>query len=586
VPSSTRLLGKLLLFPPLLVACGELARVRPSHDDAGSPSGTRGPSVPAIALPDAAPVSAAVPVSEPRAPAAGPWGGQYVDPGLPVNVATAFVTTAAVGGPAAPRIVYPLAGSLHPTNITDMNVQWTNPQRLAGRSTEFRLRFQNERGTYDVFAPCTAAECTYAMPEAVWKDIARSNADQDVALTVTGAAGGATFASSAISVRFSAGRVEGGLYYWSTSLKGTYRLTLGQKKAVPFIAPGKGGCFGCHAVSRSGKRIAWTDMSKLETTNTVLGPIQSLTQRLATAVTETPEARADGKDSPSATMSLNPDGSRVLVADGANLVLRDAATAAVIITVDPAFLGSRRGVGGFFPEWSPDGKSIALTLGEGVPVPGTLTAGFNVVDAEIAVMPYNDGQFGPARVVVPLDREMHFYPTWSPDGRWLVFCSAPSTGITTLSGSTANTYDNRQARLRLVAATGGRVYELGRATGGPGTTASWPKFTPFSQLGGQLLFVAFSSKADYGFLKRDADIPQLWMAAIDLRRLSGLAPDSDPSIEPSIDPSWAPVWLPFQEVDQNNHLPFWTEALGCVEDKECGPGATCRARACIVTSID
>jgi hypothetical protein len=585
VPSSTKPRWELLLFAPLLAACGELARVRPSHDDAGGPSGTRGPSGPAIALPDAAPVSApdgGVVVAEPRAPSVGAWGGQYVDPGLPVDVAMAFVTTPAVGGSAAPRIVYPLAGSLHPTNLTDMNVQWTNPQRLAGRSTQFRLRFQNERGTYDVFAPCTAAECSYPMPEAVWKEIAGSNRDRDVALTVTGASDAATFASSPINVHFSAGRVEGGLYYWSTSLKGTYRLTLGQKKAVPFIAPGKNGCFGCHAVSRSGKRIAWTDMSTRETTNTVLGPIQSLAQRLGMAVTETPEIRTDGKDGSSATMSLNPDGSRVLVADGAKLVLRDAATAAVITTVDPAFLGTRRSVGGFFPEWSPDGQSIALTLGQGVPVPGTLTAGFNVVDAEIAVMPYNDGRFGPARVIVPLDREMHFYPTWSPDGQWLVFCSAPATGGTTLSGSTANTYDNPQARLRLVAATGGRIYELGRASGGPGTTASWPKFTPFSQLDGQLLFVAFSSKADYGFLKRDAKIPQLWMAAIDLRRLSGPTPDLDPSS----DPSWAPVWLPFQEVDQNNHLPFWTEALGCIQDTECGPGATCRDRACVATSID
>jgi hypothetical protein len=501
-----------------------------------------------------------------------------VDPKLSANPAMAYVGTPAVGGPAAPRIVYPLDGSLHPTNLTDLNVQWTNPQRLGGRSSQFRLRFQNERGSYDVFVPCVDAECTYPMPESVWKEIAGSNRDRDVAVTITAAAEGGTFASAPINLHFSGARVEGGLYYWSTSLKGTYRLSLGQKKAVPFIVPGADGCYGCHAVSRSGKRIAWTDMSELETEATVVGPIQSLAQRLTTAVTETPAARAGGKGTASATMALNPDGSRVLVAEGARLVLRDAATAAVITTVDPALLGSRGTVGGFFPEWSPDGKSIALTVGDGVPVPGSLTVGFNVVNAAIAVMPYNDGQFGPARVIVPLDREMHFYPTWSPDGQWLVFCSAPAVGVSTLLGSTADTYDNPQARLRMVAATGGRIYELGRATGGRGTTASWPKFTPFSQLGGQLLFVAFSSKADYGFLKRDAKIPQLWMAAIDLRRLSGPTPDSDPS--------WAPVWLPFQEVNQNNHLPFWTETLGCVQDSECGPGATCRDRACIATTID
>jgi hypothetical protein len=529
----------------------------------------------ALPTPDGGPAE-----PESRVPSEGPWGGRFVDPKLPADPATAFIGDPAVGGPAAPRIVYPLEGSLHPTNLTDITVQWTNPQRLGGRSLQFRLRFQNERGSYDVFVPCTDAECSYAIPESVWKEIAGSNRDRDVAFSITAAADGGTFASSPISMHFSAGRVEGGLYYWSTSLKGTYRLTLGQKKAVPFIVPGKDGCYGCHTLSRSGKRIAWTDMSESETTTTVVGTIRSLAQRLATAVTETPAARAGGKDSPSATMALNPDGSRVLVAEGARLVLRDAATAAVITTVDPAFLGNRRSgsVGGFFPEWSPDGKSIALTVGGGVSVPGSVTVGFDVVQAEIAVMPYNDGRFGPARVIVPLDREMHFYPTWSPDGQWLVFCSAPATGASSLTGTTADTYDNPQARLRLVAATGGRIYELGRASGGRGTTASWPKFTPFSQLGGQLLFVAFSSKAEYGFLKRDARIPQLWMAAIDLRRLTGPTPDPDPS--------WAPVWLPFQEVDQNNHLPFWTETLGCVQDTECGPGATCRDRACVANTID
>jgi hypothetical protein len=112
------------------------------------------------------------------------------------------------------------------------------------------------------------------------------------------------------------------------------------------------------------------------------------------------------------------------------------------------------------------------------------------------------------------------------------------------------------------------VYELGRATQGAGNTVSWPKFTPFSQLGGQLLFVTYSSNADYGFVVRGKSTPQLWMAAIDLRRLA------------AGDPSWAPVWLPFQEPDQNNHLPFWTEALGCAGDADCGEGASCKGGSC------
>jgi hypothetical protein len=57
---------------------------------------------------------------------------------------------------------------------------------------------------------------------------------------------------------------------------------------------------------------------------------------------------------------------------------------------------------------------------------------------------------------------------------------------------------------------------------------------------------------------------QLWFAAVDLRRLS------------TGDPSWAPLWLPFQEVDQSNHIPLWTEVIGCITDADCGPGSVCK----------
>jgi hypothetical protein len=280
-------------------------------------------------------------------------------------------------------------------------------------------------------------------------------------------------------------------------------------------------------------------------------------RNLRAAPTDMPNQRT-GATNPSTTLTLSPDGAMVLVSDGdGNLVLRDAASSAMLATVAPSLLG---GKAAFFPEWSPDGRNIAITLG---PRDSGFSLGFNLPEAEIAVLPYNEGRFGPATVLVRRDRDIHYYPSWSPDGRWIVFCSAPA------AAAAGRTYDNPQSRLRLIAASGGPIYDLGLATQGLGTTASWPKFSPFSQLDGALLFIGFSSRIDYGFLKRNVNIPQLWLAAIDLRRLG------------SGDPSWAPVWLPFQEVDQNNHLPFWTESLGCIKDTDCGEGAVCKDGACV-----
>jgi Tol biopolymer transport system component len=261
----------------------------------------------------------------------------------------------------------------------------------------------------------------------------------------------------------------------------------------------------------------------------------------------------------SATVAASPDGARLLVSFDSRLVLREAATGTVLAEVDPALLGA--GQHAYHPEWSPDGGQIAVTLSANPVKDWSVTSG------SIAVIPYQGGRFGPARVVAPQDQsDFNFYPTWSPDGRWIAFASAP---LGTVS------YDQAQARLRLVASTGGTVYELARATYQPGHTSTWPKFAPHMQANGNVMFVTFNSRIDYGFFLKDnatGGAPQLWLAALDLRKLPA-------------DPSSAPVWLPFQEVTQHNHLGFWSTQVGCRTETDgtsngCGEGEACRDGRC------
>ena len=172
----------------------------------------------------------------------------------------------------------------------------------------------------------------------------------------------------------------------------------------------------------------------------------------------------------------------------------------------------------------------------------------------------------------------HFYPSWSPDGRWLVVAGVPR-------GTSA--YAATSARLRLVSADidaqtcpSATCYELNRASQGTAVSSTWPKLSPFSQANDQLLFVTFSSKIDYGFAlvnsgPTGARRAQLWMAAIDLR-----------TVTPGGDPSLPPFWLPFQDITETNHLPFWTEIVACTSDgisyAGCGDNEVCDNGACKV----
>ena len=213
----------------------------------------------------------------------------------------------------------------------------------------------------------------------------------------------------------------------------------------------------------------------------------------------------------SSTLALNLDGSRALVSYQSKLELRDTADGSVLGTVDPSFLGTERQA--YHPEWSPTDDEIVVTLSDAADSEWAVRTG------QIAILPYNGGAFGPARVVAPSGADFHFYPSWSPDGKWIVFVSTPS-GLDRIS------YDQADTRLRLVSRDGGPIFDLANATQVVGRTSTWPKFSPYLQADGNVMFITFNSKIDYGFLlendgRPNGGVPQLWMAAVDAAQAGG-----------------------------------------------------------------
>jgi WD40-like Beta Propeller Repeat len=333
-------------------------------------------------------------------------------------------------------------------------------------------------------------------------------------------------------------------------------------------------CGACHSVSQDGSTIAFTARDKDD------GPGQR-SGSLIVKLTARPDTQLIAPSAPdiydSSMMALTSGGKRVLVAYNDRLDLRSAEAVEpykigqVITSLTADDLG---GKAGFFPEFSPNDDAVVLTLSDDA------DSAIAVRSGDIAALDFDmdKSRFSNLRVVVPgTPSEFHFYPTWSPDGRYIAFASAPrETGE---DGFPRKSYDQKQARLRLVKREGGHVYELKNATVQEGSWSTYPKFAPWQS--GTLMFLTFNSKINYGLVLDNAGmatdaqrVAQLWMSAIDVDKLPA-------------DPSSAPVWLPFQDASTPGHLGLWTKEVKCRTDlggSGCDFGQICEAKTntCVV----
>jgi hypothetical protein len=499
-------------------------------------------------------------------------------PELPQNVAERFRGSIEANDGARPRIVYPLEGSLHPINFADLTVQW---ERGSSSNSVFRIDVTTSDRAYRFFVPCTEAHCKYALPSDEWLDVAAREAGQQMALTISGTdgSGGKIAVARPVSLAFSPAAVVGGLYYWSTALKGFKRAAAGSRKAVPFIVPNSDtndyACGGCHSVSRDGKVIAFAAAADSEGWFAIqTAPTDAPEQpyvRPAKGNESSPErpVQPDGE-----TAALNPDGSRMLVNVGSKLELRETRTNRVLDTAeagDARFAPFRLAI---HAEWSPDGQSAAVALTQRGDEGANCEWSFWTCTGTIGVLPIVGDRIGSAKVIVSpaTDGAYHYYPTWSPDGRWLAFMTAPPRQ----GNETSNSNPRGVIRMTRIAdapatcpgpacheLTRGTQYSYAQALANQAKAASMPKFSPFaltSSAGGRgaLMFITYSSRQEYGFLKSGQN--QLWMFAVDVDRIAR-----------GEDGSSAPVWIPVQDLTDSSLAPYWTETIGC----EIKPDRTC-----------
>jgi hypothetical protein len=511
---------------------------------------------------------------------------------------------ACASGTAAPTLVYPPDGVLLPPNMEQLSIHYTP----AMGATEYEIGFSNKSTDVRVTHKCAtqpmdsrgmpSGGCVLDLTPAEWDFIAGSNRGGDpIQITVRATPDGkcVTTSTAKASISIAEEDVSGAIYYWKSTISanGTggqvWRKSFGDTMAEEQITNTgglNGTCFGCHFLSRDGKRMTVNgddDDSDDEYTDVNSGLVDIATKMFIT--TGTSRAGA-GLSQPPGFQTFNPDHTLYLGSDGEgtssspssfNLWNGDSGAASSPATV------AGTGIRVTMPDWSADDKSVVFVvpgmIGTWSGTRGAHNDDDNVIGGSLWVLPHmGGGTFGAPTALIQSKGENNYYPSYSPDGAFVIFNRVDAQPMQQAN----NSFANPKARVWVLPTNNAMgPVDCAQLNGMGDLSNSWPRWSPFVQSykGNKLLWVTFSSTRDYGVLVHNNQSgmvqcyppdsygnptgghhdmfgnnckqPQLWMAAINL---------SSAEFAPA-DPSFPAFYLPFQDPKTHNHTAQWTTTI-------------------------
>lgn len=456
--------------------------------------------------------------------------GVAVDPSVPGGFDTATEDPTL-----APAIVYPSDHILVPPNLGQFDVHWNN--NAANTDNVFEVKMANE--FIDIRLYTTGLDQSAPTPfwtvlaPALWQPIASTK--QQLALTLAGMNTAnptvkGTVAAQTVDVTNE--NAKGGIYYWTTSNgSAIYRYDVANpnQPPAPYFTPTNpsNSCVGCHSLSRDGTKMAVTlDGAFGRGTVWDVGTGTSMYDFAAAPVYWDFAAFNAGAD-------------KMFTIEGnGHMYLRALDTTLLAPT---EFAPMTAGNSITMPEVSPDNTKLVTVEFTG--------NDYAASTGSIVIWDFDNtaNTIANPRLLVANDSAnaiSNYYPSFSPDGQWLVF-----------TRTNGYSYNNSGAETWVVKADGTQPPIQLAITNQTGSlTNSWPRWVPFGQTFGAtnepIFYLTFSSQRPFGVRIPNGGRPQIWMTPFFPNRAAQ-----------GQDPSGNAFRVPFQDVNTANHIAQWTNAV-------------------------
>lgn len=430
----------------------------------------------------------------------------------------------------APTVAYPPTDVVMPRNLGNFEVHWTD-----ATNDVFEVSLKTEFADVRVIVPGGNG----AINRSSWMEflaaewLAAVGYESTVLYQVRGVSSQnptAVGTSAPRLVKLSNEQMLGGLYYWAATAQGggaygifRHDMSKPGQAAEEFYTTTQtnGRCVACHVLSRDGSKMAVTyDGGNGAATLVDVG-------------TRTAQTSQRGWN----FGTFTPDGNKFLAVQNGTLAVLDYASQAQLGTMTASGYISH-------PDLSVDGTRLVYVQQAGTSADWSFNGGRIFTRTFDAAT----NTFGPEQMLVS-DTSNNFYPSFSPDGNWVLFNRAPS----------GSSYNNANATLWVVKADGSLPpVQLDAANSGMGLTNSWGRWAPFQQsLGANaepMFWITVSSTRDFGVRLVNDHRPQIWMTPFFPERAAQQQ-----------DPSSKTFRLPFQNIDSNNHIAQWTEQVVAVQ---------------------